>query len=293
MVETYGIPRVIDAEGYRFNRGHIEKTPQPFVKPLTCGGRNCTAATVAVTGHHRLKTWVEPMYRLGPGAQHTDGCLFNVDERMDALVKEHRAAIEPKNGMYRLMLQVVEKPTPVRPARPGIDEVGDPRQPAAIARHPTRTIPPVIKAATAVVRLLQDLEDDPVAKARFVAINYTPGGQELLSWDEFCWPATKSLELAADIKAHPGQPRVVWGRVAKAGPARSGTTGYIQLETSTEPKVYLRAKNQNFIAEKALNDYVLGFSATWELFPPNSPRSAPQTWITDSWMLSTWNAAQL
>ena len=25
--------------------------------------------------------------------------------------------------------------------------------------------------------------------------------------------------------------------------------------------------------------------------PPDSPRSAPQMWITESWMLSTWNAA--
>lgn len=289
MVETYGIPRVVDSRGNHFGRQAVQRTPQPFVKPLTCGGRGCTAATVAVVGYHRLQTWVEPMYRLGPGAEHSARCLFNVDQRLDDLVQEHRAAVVPKDGLYRLMLQIAEKPSRIDRMRTQIEDVGEPRLPANITRHSTRTIPPVIKAAAAVVRLLQDLDDDPVAKARFVAVNYTPSGQELLSWDEFCWPSTKSRELAADIKAHPGRPRAVWGRVTKAGPARTGHTGFIQLEASDGPPVRLRAENEKYVAEKGLSDFVLGFSASWQLFPPERP--APQMWVTDPWMLSTWDAA--
>src|SRR6478609_3045518 len=102
MVDTFGIPRVVDARGTSFGRQQIQRTPQPFVKPLTCGGRTCSATAVAVVGHLRLQTWVNPMFRLGPGAEHSALCPFNVEARVDDLVKEHRAAIEPKDGQYRL-----------------------------------------------------------------------------------------------------------------------------------------------------------------------------------------------
>ena len=97
--------------------------PQPFVRPLTCGGRTCSAAAVAVVGYLRLQTWVQPMYRLGPGAEHSAGCPFNVDRRIDDLVKAHRAAVEPKDGQYRLLLQIAEAASPsaarVRPDSQG------------------------------------------------------------------------------------------------------------------------------------------------------------------------------
>ena len=101
MVDTFGIPRVVDARGTSFGRQQIQRTPQPFVRPLTCGGRTCSAAAVAVVGYLRLQTWVEPMFRLGPGAEHSEGCPFNVDHRIDDLVKAHRAVVEPKAGQYR------------------------------------------------------------------------------------------------------------------------------------------------------------------------------------------------
>ena len=38
--------------GTSFGRQQIQRTPpQPFVKPLTCGGRTCSAAAGAVDGH--------------------------------------------------------------------------------------------------------------------------------------------------------------------------------------------------------------------------------------------------
>jgi hypothetical protein len=73
MVDTYGIPKVVDARGTIFGRQQIQRTPQPFVRPLTCGGRGCSAGAVAVVGYLRLQTWVEPMYRLGPGEKHSPG----------------------------------------------------------------------------------------------------------------------------------------------------------------------------------------------------------------------------
>jgi len=82
----------------------------------------------------------------------------------------------------------------------------------------------------------------------------------------------------------------VWGRIAKAGLAKTGRTGFIQLDTTADgPPVRLRAKNEKYVAEKGLSEFVLGFSSHWDLFPPGSPRSAPQMWITESWMLATWN----
>jgi len=93
MVETYGIPRVVDAAGTSFGRLQIDRTPQPFVRPLTCGGRTCSASAVAVVGYLRLQTWVEPMYRLGPGAEHSAGCPFNVEARVGDLVKEPDAVL--------------------------------------------------------------------------------------------------------------------------------------------------------------------------------------------------------
>jgi hypothetical protein len=292
MVDTYGIPRVVDARGTSFGRQQIQRRPQSFVKPLTCGGRTCSAAAVAVVGYLRLQTWVEPMFRLGPGAEHSAGCPFNVDHRIDDLVKAHRAVVEPKEGQYRLLLQIAEATTPSAPGvRLNTEETRGAGLAPNGARHPTRTLPPVIKAAAAVVQLLQDLDDDPVAKARFVAVNHTPTGRELLIWDEFCWPSTNSRELAADIRMNPGRPRAVWGRIAKAGPAKTGRTGFIQLETADGPSVRLRAKNEKYVAEKGSSEFVLGFNSHWELFPPDSPRSAPQMWITESWMLTTWNAS--
>src|SRR6478672_5712639 len=119
MVDTFGIPRVVDARGTSFGRQQIQRTPRPFVKPLTCGGRTCSAAAVAVVGYFRLQTWVQPMYRLGPGAKHSAGCPFNVESRVDDLVKDHRAVIEPKAGRYRLLLQMAEKPTATGRMRSG------------------------------------------------------------------------------------------------------------------------------------------------------------------------------
>jgi hypothetical protein len=260
MVDAYGIPRVVDARGTSFGRQQIQRTPQPFVKPLTCAGRTCSAPAVAVVGYLRLQTWVQPMYRLGPGSEHSAGCPFNADRRIDELVKAHRAAVEPKDGQYRLLLQIAEDTSAGR-VRPDSKDVRAPGLSPNSAQHLLRTLPPVIKAAAAVVRLLQDLDDDPVAKARFVAVNYTPTGRELLSWDEFCWPSTKSRELAADIRMNPARPRAVWGRIAMAGPANSGRTGFIQLDTPDGPPVRLRAKNEKYVAEKGVSNFVLGFSA--------------------------------
>ena len=59
--------------------------------------------------------------------------------------------------------------------------------------------------------------------------------------------------------------------MAKAGPAKSGRTGFIQLDTTDGPPVRLRAKNEKYVAEKGLSEFVLGFSAHWELFPPEPP----------------------
>ena len=50
MVDTYGIPRVVDARGTSFGRQQIQRMPQPCVRPLTCGGRTCSAMAVAVVG---------------------------------------------------------------------------------------------------------------------------------------------------------------------------------------------------------------------------------------------------
>src|SRR6478609_5213418 len=130
MVDTYGIPRVVDARGTSFGRQQIQRAPQPFVRPLTCGGRSCSAAAVAVIGYLRLQTWVEPMFRLGPGAEHSEGCPFNVDHRVDDLVKAHRAVVKPKEGQYRLLLQIAEATTPSAPrVRPDTEEIRDPRLP--------------------------------------------------------------------------------------------------------------------------------------------------------------------
>ena len=111
MVDTFGIPRVVDARGTSFGRQQIQRTPQPFVRPLTCGGRTCSAAAVAVVGYLRLQTWVEPMFRLGPGAEHSAGCPFNVDQRIDDLVKAHRAAVEPKDCDYDHLVIAAEPAT--------------------------------------------------------------------------------------------------------------------------------------------------------------------------------------
>ena len=59
----------------------------------------------------------------------------------------------------------------------------------------------------------------------------------------------------------------MWGRVAKAGPARSGRTGFIQLETADGPPVRLRAKNEKYVTEKGLSEFVLGFQCTLGTVP--------------------------
>src|SRR6478609_1463665 len=138
MVDTYGIPRVVDARGTSFGRQQIERTPQSFVRPLTCGGRGCSAGAVAVVGYLRLQTWVEPMYRLGPGEKHSPGCPFNTDQRIDDLVKEHRAAIEPKDGQYRLLLQIAEQPPIAARGRPDTKDMCDPHTPVDSAPRPTQ-----------------------------------------------------------------------------------------------------------------------------------------------------------
>jgi len=132
--------------------------------PLMTGaiGQPDRSVVVAVVGYLRLQTWVEPMYRLGPGAEHSAGCSFNVDRRIDDLVAAHQAAVESKDGQYRLLLQIAQDPTSAGRVRPDTKDIRDPHPTPNGERHPTRTLPPVIKAATAIVQLLQAQHADVI-----------------------------------------------------------------------------------------------------------------------------------
>src|SRR6476661_1223001 len=110
MVDTFGIPRVVDARGTSFGRQQIQRTPQPFVRPLTCGGRTCLAAAVAVVGYLRLQTWVEPMFRLECGAEHSTGA-HSTRPTCRQPGKAYWARVEPKDCDYDHLVIAAEPET--------------------------------------------------------------------------------------------------------------------------------------------------------------------------------------
>ena len=84
-------PKAIDATGRTWDRAAIPRVPQPFVKPLRCGG--CTTPVVAVHGYEtRFGAEVAPLYRLTDRAAtpHEDGCIYDLDAQADNLVTQHR-----------------------------------------------------------------------------------------------------------------------------------------------------------------------------------------------------------
>ncbi len=155
----FGIPEARDAQGTNWRRAAVDLIPQPFERPLSCAGAPVCVPVVAQVGYMwRGVTPVDPLYRLAPGASHVPGCRYDVEKRAEQLRKDHHGVIDHRHGLYLLALpDVASKPTSGRAVSLGRPQSG-PRQSAGIASDGRRTVAPMIAAAAAVVKLLDEFE---------------------------------------------------------------------------------------------------------------------------------------
>lgn len=296
---VYGISRGRDVAGRLYNRHVIDDTPRPFSPPMQCGGRGCEAPVVPVKGHHRSphETWVEPMYRLASGAQHAPRCPFDVERRLQEIVKQNRAVVTEQGGVFRLRLEHTPSADLRRQLGQNreLERPGRPRRPAGIRSDPSRTLPPVLAAAREVARLIEDNDQDADLRSAFTVIH--PDGN--LTWDEFCWPASRVKELADDLAAHPHRPRAVYGPVLTV-PARvlekdgQPSSAIIQFNTApAHDAVRLRVRTRELGLAKRHTarpgTFVLALGAGWAPFPP-PPRTPTEIrmWVEHPWELTSW-----
>lgn len=289
MAQSFGIARCRDARGSVYPRSSIGLTPQPFVKPLQCDGRGCSAQVDAVRRHERNKSVVEAFYRLAKDARHELGCPFNVPAQLEEIRK--LAAVETDGDIYRLNLEAVEK----EPARPVIEpeRAGDPRTPFNVTTDPDRVISPVLAAARDIVRLIQATGDDPDLIRRFRA--RMNDGTEL-TWNQFCWPAHRVDELVADIAQNPRRPRAVYGTLSDSRTTSGGTSRVLRLDTApstSKTAVHIRTKIVKLPDRYTRRGAsILGLSVNWGKWsPPTAPPGPPlevRMWAEDTRQFTTW-----
>jgi len=274
-VEEVGIGEAIDSQGHRFGRAAIDQEPQPFVKPLTCGG--CKTGVVAVPSHTRRaprthlaesgQTWVVAFYRLHHRKRtpHDDDCIYDFDARTGELHRQHRSVVRKDGDIYELRL-----PSPqVLGYRLRADRPATERSRLDIrTRSGGSEIDPVIAAALAIVRLLRRFGDDPAAQRRFRA--HFEG--TTIPWRDFCFDATRDAKrLAAVVAQKPTHPIAVYAPVKATGSSQSGETYFIRLDTRTRVRdsegallsVFLRSTDDRLAQAPRPGEYALGFGMEW------------------------------
>lgn len=204
---SIGIPRAVDADGRPFDRWAIDDEPQPFTRPLSCGG--CESQVGPVRRYTRRNgTVVEPLYRLGKGVNHDDGCVYDFDAQVGRLQRRNVGVVERDGDFYVLVLNVPPDDDQVSTT----EAVGDPRGRLDFKQTASPPLNPTLRAASEIVKLLRKFEHDPEAKVRFRA-RY---GGRVLAWDDFCFDAAhdlKRLYAAVSTAALDDHPRAVVGRV--------------------------------------------------------------------------------
>ncbi|GAB2663669.1 hypothetical protein GCM10027169_27550 [Gordonia jinhuaensis] len=270
--ERVGIPRARDAKNNLFEREAVDESPQPFVKPLLCGG--CTAPVVAVPGSTRRSgagsVSVIPYYRLKSRDEHDhdEGCRYHFDERVGDIATEYRQEIERDADTYLLILR-----DPQSLAGPEDDEGEDNdgrevrtdvETAGGAALHPT------IQAARAIARLLRHFRNDPAAQARFKA-SYQG---VRIAWEDFFFDAEHDApSLAARLLDTSQYPIAVLGRATLVQPFKNGDGRSVHLQTPPGAKgpdgrwvnAVLRASQPRFLGYEA-DDVILGYG-NWQLYP--------------------------
>lgn len=270
-----GIPSARDARGRSFGYLAIDDDPQPFEKPLICGG--CETRVDPVRGYvRRDSTSVRAHYRLTNRAQapHADGCPYDFDAEVGRLLVEHRREIERNGDVYELRLPDLSG---------GVDEAApDPvaesgaRDRLVVHEQPGRRLPPALMAAAAVARLLRVYEDDPEAQARFRA----SWNGRTIPWGDFYFDVARdALRLGQVIRAEKGYPVAVAGTVKKLGESASGQS-YVELDTvrgvpdkASARWIHVRAySNQAKHLPFETGQRVLGYGH-WKAYAPDDSSS--------------------
>ncbi len=205
---SIGIPRAVDVEKRSFDRWVIELEPQPFARPLSCGG--CHARVEPVTGYMTRKgTTVDPLYRLGRGVSHENGCVYDFDAQVGQLHQRNVGVVEKDGDLYVLVLnmELEGEQAASKDAKSG------PRNRLAFSRVGIPPLHPTLRAASEIAKLLRKFEHDPAAKARFRA-RY---GRRVIAWENFCFDAAHDLKrlhrMLSTTRVEVDHPRAVVGRV--------------------------------------------------------------------------------
>ncbi len=170
MRQTVGIPFARDNHGGRFGRAAIDRTPQPFVKPLVChgfGSRVRAVPTHPMTTRDAVTVRTAHYGLLGHG-KHRPGCRYDFERQAQQLLVECRGRVQRRDEQYRLLL-----PDADEPQRPAPVDGGRPRAstgPRLVVQPADRPVWDEALASTRrIARLLRHFEHDPAAVQRFRA----------------------------------------------------------------------------------------------------------------------------
>lgn len=106
MRDPVGIPQAMDSTGHTFGRKAIDDDPQPFTRPLRCGGCATTVNPVRGYSMRNTSTWVAAHYRLTSRDQapHDEDCRYDFDAQAGRLHHEHRSDVTRDGGVFELRL---------------------------------------------------------------------------------------------------------------------------------------------------------------------------------------------
>lgn len=275
MTQRIGIPTAVDANGGVFDRSDVGRTPEPFARPLRCGGCSIPVTTQSPHTKQRGNIHVAGSYKRMPnGPDHDQGCRYAFDARVGQLVQEHRAEVEREHGRYVLLLrELMRHPHATEPP----ESVADPRSRLQVSTRPGQPkATATLQAAAQIARLLSDFDDDDEVADNFVA---TYQGRTV-TWRQFFYRADReALRLTAYLDTKPAHPIAVMGAIHTLRPSLKGDTwsaeirlGRTLLTTARERvHVTLRANDRGSLAGRP-GQMVLAYGL-WGLWRPTKSKT--------------------
>ncbi|GIL29165.1 hypothetical protein [Actinocatenispora comari] len=221
-----GIPFAVDAAGHRFGRSAIDRSPQPFRKPLSCAG--CKLLVTAVAGYTTGSgRHTSSHYRRHPGVHHDASCPYDFDRQVQVLVGADSTALErERSGHYRLVL-----PDELQ-AQPPHDPPGTYRRRRAsivVRRADAPRLSAAINSAVKVARLLERFDHMPQALEAFTVRS----GRSAIAWRDFCYLPDRYDELASRLSTDRTRLPVAVSGIAQArGVASAGTSYWLMHDPS-------------------------------------------------------------
>lgn len=294
MAYRYGIPRVHDAAGQSWGRNAIDRSPQPFQKPLTCAG--CTVAVIPIRSSTTrrtksgLPTTVKAHYRLTSGGEHDAQCPFDFERRANGICRDSHGTVEERDGRWRLLLPS-EAEVRAMDAPAARDAATRPRRHLQI-ENSRRRLTAALNSARRILRLLHEFDNDPDELDRFRAMH----GARAIRWENFVYgPDDYNWLLDRLSVGAAGHPIAVHGGIHTLSTGKNGTNYLLRAhgrarDTAGPPvPIVVRAKDRALLP--AQDDAQWLAYGDWRLWTGARGYRELQLWVHGPWQITTWHTS--